>query len=190
MPRFLDFFTHLGANHSSNVRSTLPSALQASKSCFFQSLLTSLVSLHLSNFIGSVGSESENISPNSLRHIISFLLPFLSMASKTHLKSTSLSMPRSVAFFSQSGANHSSNVSCGYCGFFPSVLQALKSSLCQSLLSSFVPLHLASFIGSVGSESENIIPNSPRHISSFFFINGFKDTLEINIFIHAKISSF
>merc|ERR1719412_498440 len=157
MPRFLDFFTHLGANHSSNVRSTLPSALQASKSSFFQSLLTSLVSLHLSNFIGSVGSESENISPNSLRHIISFLLPFLSMASKTHLKSTSLSMPRSVAFFSQSGANHSSNVSCGYCGFFPSVLQASKSSLCQSL-SSFVPLHLASFIGNVGSESENIIP--------------------------------
>merc|ERR1711988_82877 len=164
MPRFLDFFTHLGAIHSSNVRSTLPSALQASKSSFFQSLLTSLVSLHLSNFIGSVGSESENISPNSLRHIISFLLPFLSMASKTHLKSTFLSMPRSVAFFSQSGANHSSNVSSGYCGFFPSALQASKSSLCQSL-SSFVPLHLASFIGNVGSESENIIPNSPIHIS-------------------------
>merc|ERR1719433_2156699 len=110
MPRFLDFLTHLGANHSSNVRSTLPSALQASKSSFFQSLLSSLVSLHLSNLIGSVGSESENIIPNSLRHIISFLLPFLSMASKTHLKSTSLSMPRSVAFFSQSDANHSSNV--------------------------------------------------------------------------------
>merc|ERR1712241_841791 len=134
MPRFLDFFTHLGANHSSNVRSTLPSALQASKSSFFQSLLSSLVSLHLSNFIGSVGSESENIIPNSPRHISSFL--FLSMASKTHLKSTSLSMPRSVAFFSQSGANHSSNVSSGYSGFFPSVLQALKSSLCQSFLSS------------------------------------------------------
>merc|ERR1719219_2090479 len=90
MPRFLDFLTHLGANHSSNVRSNLPSALQASKSSFFQSLLSSLVSLHLSNFIGSVGSESENIIPNSFRHIISFLLPFLSMASKTHLKSTSL----------------------------------------------------------------------------------------------------
>merc|ERR1719433_908960 len=135
MPRFLDFFTHLGANHSSNVRSTLPSALQASKSSFFQSLLTSLVSLHLSSFIGSIGSESENIFPNSSGHIISFLLPFLSMALKTHLKSTSLSMPRSVAFFSQSGANHSSNVSSGYCGFFPSALQASKSSLCQSLSS-------------------------------------------------------
>merc|ERR1719433_2553727 len=161
MPRFLDFLTHLGANHSSNVRSTLPSALQASKSSFFQSLLTSLVSLHLSNFIGSVGSETENISPNSLRHIISFLLPFLSMASKTHLKSTSLSMPRSIASFSHSGANHSSNVSSGYCGFFPSALQASKSSLCQ-------------FLSSTSSQSPQVILHFFfmlffLHFFSFFF---------------------
>jgi len=163
MPRSVAFFSQSGANHSSNVScgycGFFPSVLQASKSSLCQSLL-SFVPLHLSSFIGNVGSESENIIPNSPRHIRELLLAFLSMASKTHLKSTSLSMPRSVAFFSQSGANHSSNVSCGYCGFFPSVLQASKSSLCQSLLS-FVPLHLASFIGNVGSESENIIPNSP-----------------------------